>query len=97
MLATILNSHLGYDSMCGKLFDGLTKISDLLYRRCQVREEGAQGGHYAEGGDCCAWVFDTGGVRPEGPAGADALPRRGIKKLLAPCQIMLVCPAADGV
>lgn len=73
MLATILNSHLGYDSM---------SISSVwwqstnpgLVRRSQVRKEGAQGRDDAEGGDGVAWVLVAGGVRRQSPSGAHALP-----------------------
>lgn len=60
MLATILNSHLGYDS--GLLCDvGVYKLT-LGRRCCKVREEGTQGGHNAQGGDRLARIPDTGGV-----------------------------------
>ena len=62
MLATILNSHLGYDSasfpLCAAKHGYL-----IVWDRCrEVREEGTQRGHDAEGGDGGAGLPDTGGV-----------------------------------
>ena len=63
MLATILNSHLGYDSKC--LSFGVSAESSRPWfcnRCCQVRKEGPQRRHYFEGGDCHSGLPDAGGV-----------------------------------
>ena len=45
---------------------------DRLRQRRQDREEGAQGGHHAQGGRDRARAADRRAVRPVGPAGVDA-------------------------
>ena len=61
MLATILNSHLGYDSKLLYILMKERKKSELMgrYRCGEVCEEGAQGRHDAEGGDGDTWIFDA--------------------------------------
>lgn len=82
MLATILNSHLGYDSKCpfsplsgpGSWMRTLVTDSDLVFccRRCRRCQEGSQGGHQARGRYCRPWFPHQGGVRGEGPPRAHA-------------------------
>ena len=66
MLATILNSHLGYDStfFSFRVHRAIHKaVSHCSVYRCrEVREEGAQGGDDAEGGYGRVGLFDPGGV-----------------------------------
>lgn len=89
MLATILNSHLGYDSASSFSFRRLPLVADkkttkhktLTDRCCEVREEGSQGGYDVEGGDGFARVLDPRRVRCKGQARADALPRRALRLL----------------
>ena len=63
MLATILNSHLGYDSTFFSFHAHRAihkAVSHCSVYRCrEVREEGAQGGYHVEGGDCCAGLLDS--------------------------------------
>lgn len=66
MLATILNSHLGYDSEFLNIYvERKKKIETEMmgrYRCGEVCEEGAQGRNDAEGGDGVAWIFDARGI-----------------------------------
>jgi fumarate hydratase class II len=63
MLATILNSHLGYDSKCSDPGADTESLCALFGDRCrQVRKEGSQRRYYVEGGDGRSWFPDTGGV-----------------------------------
>ena len=61
MLATILNSHLGYDSMCRMAKANLV-VTDILCRRRQGCKESTQGRHNAQGGHHIARLPDVGGI-----------------------------------
>jgi fumarate hydratase class II len=77
MLATILNSHLGYDSEWRDAGDvRWMRALTPFCRRRQGRQDGAQGGHDAQGGHRQARLPHARGVRREGAPGAHARPRR---------------------
>lgn len=61
MLATILNSHLGYDSM-SCVFFLFRAVLRLIDRRCKVRQKSPQGGNDAEGGDGVVGIPDSRGI-----------------------------------
>ena len=75
MLATILNSHLGYDSACISSIANVPIVIMACYsRRCQMCEEGSQGGYYTQGGHRRAGVPDSRRIRPESTTRADVIP-----------------------
>lgn len=79
MLATILNSHLGYDSEF-TWFGHLVEISIcFIVRRCrEVCEESTQRGHDLEGSDGGVGLPYSGRIRRESTAGIDVAPGWGL-------------------
>lgn len=73
MLATILNSHLGYDSSSNAYFTAIGLGINVCCRCGQMCKESAQRRNDIERIDGCAWLSDSRGIRRESSPRVDAL------------------------